>query len=135
MEGLEFNIGPDTDFVEFRARVFLLDMAIDDGNVELTFANEEAEQQFNNNVDRITARLRDMWRRINDTGMKLSRTEAKSVVEWVQKRLALSVRTQKELRRNIFDVPDKQSNIDVSRQKKFMETFFKRPKEPATEKG
>ncbi len=105
-------------------------MAVDDGSV-IAFApgdDTDAEDEFNAHVDELAARLNEIWRRTNDTGMKLARTEAKSVVEWVQKRVTHTVRTRRKRAKSIFDVPgqEKKQKKDLPRQQEFMKSFFRK---------
>ncbi|KAG6006604.1 hypothetical protein E4U21_006826 [Claviceps maximensis] len=127
-----FAIRPTTDFAELRANVILLDMAVDDGSV-IHFDNRDDENKFNNDVDELAGRLREIWRKTNDAGMRLARTEAKSVVEWVQQRLLHSVRTRKKARKSIFDLPGhEQEDPFLPRQRDYMYKFLQRkPKSPA----
>lgn len=101
-------------------------MAVDDGSV-LAFGPDDvdAEDRFNARVDELAARLNDIWRRTNDTGMKLARTETKSVVEWVQKRVTHTVRTRRKQARSIFDLPGQEKRRDLPRQQEFMKSFFR----------
>lgn len=122
----DFDILPNTDFLELRARVILLNMVVDDGNFK-TYEVDDSETLFNQEVDRVAQRLQDMWKKINDSGMKLSRTEAKSVLEWVQKRLTMSVRTRREARKGVFELPEKARAEVSEKQQKFMENFLRRP--------
>ena len=108
-------------------------MVIDDGGVPLTFDNVADERDFNEQVDELAAKLRDMWRKINDSGMKLARTEAKSVVEWVQQRLLHGVRTRRKARKSVFDFPGQPQEEDpfLSQQRDYMKKFLKStPKTP-----
>ncbi|PMB63367.1 hypothetical protein BM221_010804 [Beauveria bassiana] len=121
-----FQVGPRTEFAELRAAILILDMAVDDGSV-LAFGPDDvdAEDRFNARVDELAARLNDIWRRTNDTGMKLARTETKSVVEWVQKRVTHTVRTRRKQARSIFDLPGQEKRRDLPRQQEFMKSFFR----------
>lgn len=126
----DFQVGPATEFAELRAAVLVLDMAVDDGSVVAAFP-PDADAQFNARVDELAARLHDIWRRTNDTGMKLARTEAKSVVEWVQKRVTHTVRTRRKRTQSIFDQPgqqqqQQQTRRDLPRQQEFMKSFFRK---------
>ncbi|ATY60438.1 hypothetical protein A9K55_005678 [Cordyceps militaris] len=123
----DFRVGPGTEFAELRAAIVMLDMAVDDGSV-LAWPHADAEDQFNASVDELAARLSDIWRRINDAGMKLARTEAKSVVEWVQKRVTHTVRTRRKRAKSVFDLPgqERQQKRDLPRQQEFMKNFFKK---------
>ncbi|KAG5925869.1 hypothetical protein E4U53_003210 [Claviceps sorghi] len=126
-----FAIRPTTDFAELRANMLLLDIAVDDGSV-IHFENHDDETKFNDDVDELAGRLREIWRRTNDAGMRLARTEAKSVVEWVQQRLLHSVRTTRKARKSIFDAPGHQPEDPfLPRQRDYMHKFLQRkPKSP-----
>lgn len=122
----DFQVGPTTEFAELRAAILILDMAVDDGSV-FTFTDIEAEDHFNQRVDELAEKLNEIWRRTNDTGMKLARTEAKSVVEWVQKRVTHTVRTRRKQPKSIFDLPGQvkqQQRRDLPKQQAFMKSFF-----------
>ncbi|KAM3442898.1 hypothetical protein NHJ13734_002136 [Beauveria thailandica] len=121
-----FQVGPRTEFAELRAAILILNIAVDDGSV-LVFGPDDAdaEDRFNARVDELAARLNDIWRRTNDTGMKLARTETKSVVEWVQKRVTHTVRTRRKQARSIFDLPGQEMRRDLPRQQEFMKSFFR----------
>ncbi|KAG5919628.1 hypothetical protein E4U42_006453 [Claviceps africana] len=126
-----FAIRPNTDFAELRANILLLDIAVDDGSV-IHFDDRDDETRFNDEVDELAGRLREIWRRTNDAGMRLARTEAKSVVEWVQQRLLHSVRTRRKARKSIFDAPGhQQEDPFLPRQRDYMHKFLQRkPKSP-----
>lgn len=116
--------------MQLRAAVLLLDMALDDGFLPCPLADAAAERRFNDGADRLAAKLGEIWRRTNDTGMRLARTEAKSVVEWVQKRVAHTVRTRRQRPKSIFDLPGQEEEAvrraDLPRQQEFMKSFFRR---------
>ena len=133
LEGVPFTIGADTNFAEFRASVVLLDMAVDDGFVT-KFESRGEEAEFNAAVDELSTKLREMWRKINDAGMKLARTEAKSVVEWVQQRLSHNVRTRRKMRASVFDAPGHQREDSfLPQQREYMKKFLQRPSKPSEE--
>jgi hypothetical protein len=108
----EFTIHPKTDFLNLQSNILLLDAAVDDGSFwsagaddsDIARMSAEAEKAFNEEVDELADRLRAIWRKINDAGLKLARTEAKGVIEWVQQRLAHLVRTRKKLKKSVFDL-------------------------------
>lgn len=128
----DFAVRPDTDFVELRASVILLNIAVDDGSF-VAADNPEDERQFNDDVDELADRLREIWRKINDAGMKLARTETKSVIEWVQQRLAHSVRTHKKAKQSVFDVPGQKEDPFLPRQQDYMKSFLRKAPEPSAE--
>ncbi|KAG6088356.1 hypothetical protein E4U30_003174 [Claviceps sp. LM220 group G6] len=119
-----FAIKPSTDFSELRANIILLDMAVDDGSV-IPFNDRAEENRFNDEVDELAGRLREIWRKTNDAGMKLTRTEAKSVVELVQQRLLHSVRTRKKAKKSIFDYQKKEDPF-LPQQREYMQKFVQK---------
>lgn len=121
-----FTITPKTDFSNLRASIILLDIAIDDGSV-VKFNNVQDEKKFNEEVDELAGMLQEIWRKTNDSGMKLARTEAKSVVEWVQKRLSHSVRTRRNARKSVFDLPEFSEDPFLPRQRDYMKKFLQKP--------
>lgn len=120
-----FTVGPKTDFAELRAGILLLDMAIDDGSFAPT-GDREDEKAFNEEIDELAIKLRGIWRKINDSGMKLARTEAKSVIEWVQQRLSHLVRTRKQAKQSVFDIPGQRDDQFLPQQQDFMSKFLKK---------
>ncbi|GAO14527.1 uncharacterized protein UV8b_04330 [Ustilaginoidea virens] len=123
LSGERFAIRQSTDFSELRASVILVNIAVDDGSVA-SFDDADGELDFNAQVDELAGRLREIWRKTNDSGMKLSRTEAKSVVEWVQQRLAHSVRTRPKAKKSVFDLPGQQKDLFLPRQREYMKRFL-----------
>ncbi|KAF4345971.1 hypothetical protein FBEOM_114 [Fusarium beomiforme] len=128
-----FFVGPKTDFAELQANIILLNIVVDDGSFTPS-DDPEKEKQFNRDVDELATRLRDIWRKINDAGMKLARAEAKSVIEWVQQRLALSVRTRRKVKRSIFDLPVEKEDPFLPKQQKYMKNFLKKAPQSTPEK-
>ncbi|KAF4978586.1 hypothetical protein FZEAL_5058 [Fusarium zealandicum] len=121
----DFLVGPKTDFAELQANIILLNISVDDGSFS-TSNDPDKEKQFNSDVDELTVRLRGIWRKINDAGMKLARTEAKSVIEWVQQRLAHSVRTRKKAKKSVFDLPGQREDPFLPRQQDYMKSFLQK---------
>jgi hypothetical protein len=126
----DFSIGPNTDFTELKAVIILLDIAIDDGSFAPT-GDLEGERRFNSEVDELALKLRGIWRKINDSGMRLARTEAKSVIEWVQQRLSHAVRTKKKPKKNVFDLPGQRDDLNLPQQQDFLQKFLRKPKDTA----
>jgi hypothetical protein len=127
LDGEDFAVTAKTDFVELRASILLLNMAVDDGSFVAT-SDPEDEKAFNADVDALATRLGEIWRRINDSGMKLDRTKAKSVIEWVQQRMSHSVRTRKQLKKSIFDTVNRDDDDpSLPQQQNYMRTFLGKP--------
>lgn len=131
LSGGDFCVGPNTDFAELRARILLLDIVVDDGSFIAT-DDPDDEKKFNADVDELAYCLREIWRKINDAGMKIARTEVKSVIEWVQQRLLLSVRTKRKAKAAVFDMLGDGEDTSRPRQQEFMKLFLKRKVQPAT---
>lgn len=113
--------------------IIILDMAVDDGSPPEPGSSPEDEERFNQDIDRLAARLREIWRKINDAGMKITRTEAKSVVEWVQQRLSNTVRTRRKAKKSIFDLPGHEDrSADLPKQQEYMAKFFQKIPKPRT---
>nr|RBQ85495.1 hypothetical protein FVER53263_02280 [Fusarium verticillioides] len=121
----DFFVGPKTDFALLQANIILINIVVDDGSFAPS-ADPEKEKQFNRDVDELAVRLREIWRKINDAGMKLARTEAKSVIEWVQQRLAHSVRTRRKAKKSIFDLPGQKEDPFLPKQQNYMKSFLKK---------
>lgn len=133
LSGEAFAVGPKTDFAELRASIVLLDMAIDYGSFIPT-GDAEDERKFNEEIDELALKFRGIWRKINDSGMRLARTEAKSVIEWVQQRLSHSLRTRRKAKSSVFDVPGQRDDPFLPRQQDYMSKFLKKKPE-ATSSG
>jgi hypothetical protein len=99
-KGSALRITSETDYVELRARLGMLDVALDAGFTDFAFLVDEdkqAEKQFNENIDRLTNAVRDMTARIVDAGAAhMSRTEAKVMAERLAQRLEFAVRTKEK---------------------------------------
>ncbi|KAM5346747.1 hypothetical protein ACJ41O_009752 [Fusarium nematophilum] len=138
LRGDDFSVGPKTDFAALKASIILLNIVVDDGSFTASDDPEE-EKQFNNEIDDLTALLGDIWRKINDSGMKLARTEAKSVIEWVQQRLAHSVRTRRKAKKSVFELSSQRQDLSLPRQQDYMKNFLRKaqenPKEDTLEKA
>ncbi|KAM0243504.1 hypothetical protein ACHAPO_000354 [Fusarium lateritium] len=124
----DFAVGPKTDFTELQANILLLNITVDDGSFAPS-DDPEHEKQFNSDIDELAGKLREIWRKINDAGMKLARTEAKSVIEWVQQRLAHSVRTRRKAKKSIFDLPSQKQDSFLPEQQSYMKNFLRKTQE------
>ncbi|KAG9250119.1 uncharacterized protein F5Z01DRAFT_630309 [Emericellopsis atlantica] len=131
LDGPDFVINAltKTDWDELRANVLLLDMAIDDGSRSWAAAGLVDEKQFNAEVDQLADKLRETWRRINDSGMKIARTDAKSVLDWVGQRIQHQVRTKAKPKKNMFDefLKEPKPDPDLPKQQDYMKHFLGKP--------
>ncbi|KAF7541768.1 hypothetical protein G7Z17_g11868 [Cylindrodendrum hubeiense] len=124
----DFAVNPQTDFAELQAGIILVNIAVDDGSFVKT-DDSEVEKQFNADIDELAGRLRQIWKMINDTGMKLARTEAKSVIDWVQQRLAHTVRTRRKARENYYDFLGEKKDPSLPKQQNYMKNFLRKAPE------
>jgi hypothetical protein len=121
-----FRVGQDSDYARLTAEMHLLNMALNEGVQTAADDGPEAEKEFNQEIDELVGRLKAIWGAINDTGMAyMSRTEAKSVVEWLQERLSYTVRTKTRPRKSIFD-PDQRDDPFLPRQQDYMRRFVRK---------
>ncbi|KAJ0336384.1 hypothetical protein COL922a_008037 [Colletotrichum nupharicola] len=119
----DFQLSRKTDYADLKAQVLLLDMAVDDGSFTSNKDDREHEKNFDAEIDDLAQRLKAIWRGINDTGAaNLTRTEAKSVLEWVGQRLSYSVRTRPPPTQSIFG-DQGPSSAKKRRQQDFMKKF------------
>ncbi|KAL3303833.1 hypothetical protein RB213_015937 [Colletotrichum asianum] len=119
----DFQLSRKTDYADLKAQVLLLDMALDYGSFTSDKDDREHEKNFNAEIDDLAQRLKAIWRGINDTGAaNLTRTEAKSVLEWVGQRLSYSVRTRPPPTQSIFG-DQGPSSAKKRRQQDFMKKF------------
>jgi hypothetical protein len=122
----QFNISQRTDYVELRAQMHFLNLAVDNGSHTST-DDQEDDDSFNKELDQLTRRLKIIWANINDTGASyMSRTEAKSVIEWVQERLSYTVRTRPREKQGIFDDPAEKEDLFLPKQQEYMKNFLQR---------
>lgn len=121
----DLTVTRKTDFEELKAKIIFLDIAIASGSFS-PFENAENEKIFNEQVDELAAILAALTRKINDSGMKLSRAEAKSVIEWIQKRISLSVRTKRQRKADIFQTLDRAEDPSIPQQRAYMQNFLKK---------
>lgn len=124
-----FKIRPDTDYAALRARLILLDMAVDTGSAPEPDDDNDAltaAETFDAEVDGITLTLRHLGRSINDTGMKsILPMEAKMVMDWVGERLTHSVRTRPKPKISIYDLPDRpMADVHLPQQQNLMKRFL-----------
>ncbi|KAH7175457.1 hypothetical protein EDB81DRAFT_769936 [Dactylonectria macrodidyma] len=124
----DFNVGPETDFANLQAGIILVNIAVDDGSF-IKSDDSEAEKQFNADIDELTVRLRQIWKMINDAGMKLARTEAKSVIDWVQQRLTHTVRTRRKAKENFYNVLGEKRDPNLPKQQNYMKNFLRKAPE------
>ncbi|EHA46237.1 hypothetical protein MGG_02769 [Pyricularia oryzae 70-15] len=100
--GSTLSIRNDTNYEETAAVLRLLDIAIDDG-----FGR--TQDNFDNQVDELTAALKSVWSNIIATGGgHSSRLDAKTLAEWIPDRLKYTVRTRRPPKSNIYSTEEEE---------------------------
>ena len=111
-KGSALRVKKDTDYVELRARLSMLDTALDVGFSDFAFlesSDKKAEKQFNDSIDQLADSVRQLSARIMDAGAAhMTRTEAKVVAERVVQRLEFAVRTKEKPPKDWFGEQEKQ---------------------------
>ncbi|KIW09241.1 uncharacterized protein PV09_00167 [Verruconis gallopava] len=134
------RVTSSTDYSELRARLSMLDVAIDVGFSDFAFLDQETggdssdrrqvEKKFNQGIDRLANAVRDLTARIVDAGAAhMSRTEAKILAERVAQRLEFGVRTRERPPKDWF------CEIDRMNKMAFMKGWMGKNEETAPEAG
>ena len=123
----EFKVNRDTDYHQLGAKISILDVIVDNGlSAEYDMRDEAAENEFNEEIDRLIAHVQKMASSINDAGASfMSRLDAKEVIEGFRYRLAYAVRTKSAPKASIFNALKKDDSEGIRKQSKLMEKHFK----------
>ncbi|KAL3449258.1 hypothetical protein BJX65DRAFT_273107 [Aspergillus insuetus] len=100
------------DYGELRAVTTLLNIIIDSGWSETKFCDEDAEDEFNREVDLLAERVKKIFTAIEDSGAShLRRTLAKEALESLHYRIVYSVRSKPRPKKVLFGQyhPEKKS--------------------------
>jgi hypothetical protein len=128
LEKSQFKINKDTNYPELAALMSILDIALDNGlSIEHKITGREGEVRFNEEVDDLAARIKQIWGSINDAGASfMSRINAKEVIQGLRMRLEHVVRTKPKPKLSIFDrgVIDEKETVHGS--SAWMERFVKK---------
>jgi hypothetical protein len=127
LEDREFIVDRQTDYHELSAYIFLLNIVVDDGS-PADFESQNAEQQFNADVDELTKAIKNLEQRIpNTAGGYSSRLEAKAILGAVRSRLPYAVRTRPPRKQDIYEKASRAAEQVVQpRQQRFLQKFLKR---------
>lgn len=120
----DFAISEKTNYSILNPLIQVLDIAIGNGfdNFHEQSSSKDATKRFNAQIDDFIDQLSIMASRIRDAGTThLGRTQAKSAIERLVKRLEYSVRTKPRLRKGVFS-----GRLTVDeRQRDILESFLK----------
>jgi hypothetical protein len=103
---------PEYDYGELRAVTTFLNIIIDSGWSETKFSDEDAEDEFNREVDLLAERVKKIFTAIEDSGAShLRRTLAKEALESLHYRIVYSVRSKPRPKKVLFGQyhPEKKS--------------------------
>lgn len=129
LQSSQFKIRSNTDYVELRALILLLDMTIDSGfesDVTDPLQHDITRNSFDVEIDKIVDLLKELARSINDAGMKsIFPMEAKLAMEWVRERLTYTVRSKPVPKISIYDIPGQpMPDPSLPKQQNYMKHFL-----------
>ncbi|KAL4912224.1 hypothetical protein BDW62DRAFT_195151 [Aspergillus aurantiobrunneus] len=94
---------PEYDYGELKAITNFLNVIIDSGWSETQFPDENAEEEFNGEVDMLADRVKKIFTAIEDSGAShLKRTLAKEALESLHYRIVYTVRTKPRPKKRLF---------------------------------
>lgn len=103
LQSQQFATNNTTDFGNLSASVSILNIGIACGHPPSSLFTNEDEVAFNKDVDSLASKVYSMFNDIVDTGAShMKRTEAKEVLEGLQRRLEYAVRTKPKPKKLIF---------------------------------
>ena len=116
-----FRITKKTDYAELASSLALLDIGIDGGDPPLPFATKKDERCFDEAVDRLSMRLKDISSQIvGASALDMRRTEAKDILHAMQRRLTYAVRSQPYVKKSFLA----DSEADHASEKKGMSDYL-----------
>ncbi|KAL4870477.1 hypothetical protein BDV12DRAFT_58633 [Aspergillus spectabilis] len=94
---------PEYDYGELRAIASFLNIIVESSWSETKFADENAEEEFNSEVDILAERVKKIFSAIEDAGAShLKRTLAKEALESLHYRIVYAVRTRPPAKKSFF---------------------------------
>jgi hypothetical protein len=125
MDDDDFVIDPQTEYYELLAITLILNITIDDGGPPAISDGPEVVKSFNGDVDELAAKIRHKWSQIR-MGQFVSRIEARSALQDLERKLLYTVRTRPPPKNNAFGIESDQKENVRPRQQEFMKKFFKK---------
>jgi hypothetical protein len=127
----EFMIFKGIDYQDLTALVKFLDIFIDDAGRRQQ-ESSGAEQQFNSDIDELAGRLKVVFLRIDASPSASAKLECKTLLEAIQYRLLLSVRTRRQPKQSLYDRDQPKEDGTRQRQQQYMQLFLRKAKRPVT---
>ena len=98
-----FTISKKTDYAQLTASMAMLDIGIDAGDPLLPFPTSKEEQKFDSAVDLLSGRLKGLSTQIvGGSALNMQRTEAKEIIDALQRRLSCAVRSKPLSKKSIL---------------------------------
>lgn len=125
-----FDTTSKTDYVELKALIMLMDIALDDGrSTKLDLSDPVVEKKFNEDVEALSAAIKDILTGIGQPGAGfISRTEAREMIDLVSDRMKETLRTKRKSTHTWFDLDKGRKEEDMQSEKKGMASFVSRMK-------
>lgn len=125
-----FDTTPKTDYLELKALVMLMDIALEDGrSSQLDLSNPVVEKKFNDGVEALSATLKEILTGIGQPGAAfMSRSEAREMLDLVSDRIKETLRTKRKPTHTWFDADKGRKEEDMQSEKKGMASFVSRMK-------
>ncbi len=127
----EFKVHKGTDHGDLAAMVRLLDVVVDDGG-RPSLESLGAQLHFNADIDELAARLKVIFQQIDASPSVLSKLGSKMLLESIQQRLSLSVRTKRPPRPSLYDDARRKEDESLPRQQEYLKSFLRRAKPAST---
>lgn len=111
----DFKINSDTDYLELRALVILMEITVDNGEFnQHNLIEDSREENFNNDVDEFSMAIKNIFCGMGTPGAAfISKIKAKEAVETFSRRITLTMRTkQKSVHDWFIDRGKKQVILD-----------------------
>lgn len=125
-----FDTTSKTDYVELKALILLMDIALDDGrSTKLDLSDPIVEKKFNEDIEALSAAIKDILNGIGQPGAGfISRTEAREMMDLVSDRIKETLGTKRKPTHTWFDPERGRKEEDMQSEKKGMANFVSRMK-------
>ena len=103
LQNPRFTITKTTDYAVLTADLAMLNIGIDTGDPALPFSTTKDEIRFDNAVDMLSTRIKELSTQIIGTSaLNMRRTEAKEILDGIQRRLSYAVRSRPPPKKTIL---------------------------------
>lgn len=117
-----FTIRKETDYAQLMASMAILDIGIDMGDPVLPLSTKKEEQEFDFAVDLLSRRLKEISAQIvGASALNMRRTEAKEILDAIQRRLKYTVRSRPPLNQSLLADPTADHAVERGRMTEYLE--------------